>query len=614
MKRGASEMPASFLALYERFKHNLKLMDLALCSDYPGRWDNALEFIAHCALAHKSAPMIEMLRNMLQQDPGILTHDMLSKRLIQNFLPSLFIETDVPALISARNNLFVALNGDNEQEIFDYAVAAHNAGYINAFYDVGRTFISRQNYAIAYQAYAEVPENSRHYQAVCQELAAHYFAEYIKTVDGGYDLRLKDNIPNNPEPGKIYLEQNGYKKLNFTLKTHDGEVVEGSIEINIGEELSPEILRKLKSDILNKISHKANIDINSQKAHLENALKYTIKISDINIKGELIQELAPYILAEDSRKVIGARDPLIEEYIPAMNETTGMVGCLKLFDAIRERKQPDQDISLDDFLDTLIFRVHTMGQTAPLLTFVHRAKNKIKLMDLASHAGTFYNTLERLAQYASDVKSVPVIEMLKNMLQQDPGILADDMLNKLNIHRLETYLSDIWITTDVPALISARNILFGALNIYVALNIYNEQEIFDYAEAAYRAGYINAFYDVGTHFHSKENYPLAYQAYAKVPANSRHYQAVCQKLAEHFLEVADVALSYAIKITDLNTLGKLIEKIEPTFSAADVRDRYLLAINEATGVSGCLKLFETIRKQKSNFKPLTQAATPTFKH
>lgn len=275
----------------------------------------------------------------------------------------------------------------------------------------------------------------------------------------------------------------------------------------------------------------------------------------------------------------------------------------------------------------ILFLTCLKRDTSLLLAIWERVKDSISAEDVFDDRQDNSKPCQfhMLARIAIDL-SLPhvlrneIIAKLKNILVQKPGVIADRTFLSNYGENLITLTQRLVLKMDIAKLINSRNALFLAMAAEEQLMTLEEKynQLTALANAAFDAGYFNAFYDVGEYFWSRDRVN-ACQAFELVPPKSCHYPQVSKMLAEHYFaafvnsELYDrnllkEALSYTIRLSDENVRNELMNKIAYYYMSNDnnkplgpvmvVPPKFLKAMNAATGVDGCIGLLEELVRIK----------------
>ena len=169
-----------FLEVWERFGKFIPLDVLLEAQQDLGSRKCALELLCNPIL-------LGWWKTLLQQKKGIISDDQLLKL---NFPPpsNSFIVYAKP-IVTERNHFFSLLNNKalqnlgDIQRLFTQAKKATDAGYANAFYDLGQFFYELGLTDKAFEAQKEVPNNSWHYSQTIIELCEHTFNLVLASLE-----------------------------------------------------------------------------------------------------------------------------------------------------------------------------------------------------------------------------------------------------------------------------------------------------------------------------------------------------------------------------------------------------------------------------------------------
>lgn len=180
--------PKIFATVWEQFKVDFRLDDFrAMALEGPFKGASLLWILTN-ALSRNIA-FQNMIYEMLSQLPGIFSTEDLSapvhgKPSIAELIQvNTSLDPKVPLLIHARNEFFhcvrlaqdslscdVVLTSDRLQELNNLAQIAHDAGYLNAFYDLGNFLIDDYPFE-GCQAYRKVPSASWYLKKMNEHIA-----------------------------------------------------------------------------------------------------------------------------------------------------------------------------------------------------------------------------------------------------------------------------------------------------------------------------------------------------------------------------------------------------------------------------------------------------------
>ncbi len=191
--------PEAFLQAWKKFQGEITIADLTVqAQEGPDKDKSALSMLS------RACP--ELVKNILQQVPGMIPHTLID----DDDLGRTLTANSLLPLVQARNMFFLDFNlykksalAQNIKIRCEKAKKAQEAGYLNAFYDVAELFFMSQKYVEAYHAYKEVPPTSCHFEKVNLKLAEHYFS-----------LAMGSNIENKRQ---YHLRES----LKYALQTTD---------------------------------------------------------------------------------------------------------------------------------------------------------------------------------------------------------------------------------------------------------------------------------------------------------------------------------------------------------------------------------------------------------
>ncbi len=171
----ATGHPEPFLKVWEKFHSQITLGDLLKECDVPGYCILSLFSSSEKPECHK---LLEMI---LQRTPGILP-----KLLFNAAIPHLAL------LVEARNRFFLMLNQD-KRELFDSPISlirflaeaskVYEAGYLNAFYDLGHFFLENGNVGFAAHAFEQLPSPSYYYSKAHESIVDFYIRKSAEFKD-----------------------------------------------------------------------------------------------------------------------------------------------------------------------------------------------------------------------------------------------------------------------------------------------------------------------------------------------------------------------------------------------------------------------------------------------
>lgn len=130
---------------------------------------------------------IEWWETLLQQKKGILPESKLD--FFDEHLKVRLEKLKLMPLVNARNRFFNILNSelplseDQIKNLFEEANKATDAGYTNAFYDLGHFLAENVHHELGIEALKQVPNSSCHYANIMIELSEMLFASALAHLD-----------------------------------------------------------------------------------------------------------------------------------------------------------------------------------------------------------------------------------------------------------------------------------------------------------------------------------------------------------------------------------------------------------------------------------------------
>ncbi len=180
-----------FQKVWEKFQGEMTLADLlTTSSEGPTK--------GHSALSMLCRKYPELAKKILQQAPGIIS----DVSMVGDALGNSLTANNLMPLVQARNTFFRNLAqiqpqslSQNRLMLLEEARKAYDAGYLNAFYDVGELLFLNQHYMAAYHAYKEVPPTSCHFEKINLKLAEHHFSQVVSSpIENTRQFHLRESL------------------------------------------------------------------------------------------------------------------------------------------------------------------------------------------------------------------------------------------------------------------------------------------------------------------------------------------------------------------------------------------------------------------------------------
>ncbi|MCS5711490.1 hypothetical protein [Candidatus Berkiella aquae] len=182
--------PAAFFAVWDRVKSEINFGDLLKAAQeepHVGKdilgWLVRHDSLPFCAfiMGQNAFEKRQIVKEALTQFSGALPATMLQQ---DSPLDKLLKRESLLALSEARHHFFLALDAyketdskENEENVWEKAQEALEAGYLNAFYDLGNHYFAIGEIEGGFAAYEEVPAGSWQYGRVMDQLCAHHFGK-----------------------------------------------------------------------------------------------------------------------------------------------------------------------------------------------------------------------------------------------------------------------------------------------------------------------------------------------------------------------------------------------------------------------------------------------------
>lgn len=206
--------PEAFIRIWKRFSQELSLKDLLeqvtvgdkvkiLCP---------LWYLANGVLQLEDIELGIILQEILTKKAGFIPEYILDNTIdgqaglsLREILERLEPNNNLVNLVSARNNFLKALDElpVTDNRLFDLAKLAFDAGYINAYRDLGAHFEAKKEYKRVYQAHVLIPPSNPDYPKIYPACMEHFFAEAMendspilinKALEYPLALALKANV------------------------------------------------------------------------------------------------------------------------------------------------------------------------------------------------------------------------------------------------------------------------------------------------------------------------------------------------------------------------------------------------------------------------------------
>lgn len=219
--------PEALMAVINRFKNQLTSADFTTCAqDGPYNGINALWWLARAASGGNTKPLMSVLAHVTF-DVQALTN--LSKEPLPN---------EAQNLVTARINLatLLANSSTNEQTLFSSAEAAMLAGYVHAYYDLGKYFDKMHMLDQDVHSFLQMPVESNYVDNICNQ----YSACFIGMATGNTLEKLSHLKTALRFALKISHDENRHATLQTIARIYINATLKN--DVDIGNQIIPQNL------------------------------------------------------------------------------------------------------------------------------------------------------------------------------------------------------------------------------------------------------------------------------------------------------------------------------------------------------------------------------------